>query len=236
MRGDTIVQELDFSGFDKLDVSDAFAVEIRQGDEFRVTIEVDEQSQRYLEVNQQGDTLQIGMRPRPIAFFWFFNSVHRATITMPSLVGLTIGDATHVTVNGFRTEAEARFEVTDASTLNGEIYTGKTWLIADDASKITLTGDRADMNIDVNDSSHVTLKGNGENVVIRAGNASHVNLDEFVVQDANIIVHDASSVTVDVAGRLDAEADDASSVVYYGNPTLGNTQSTDASSITARQR
>jgi hypothetical protein len=234
MPGEVITQEMDFADFDQVEISDAFAVEIRQGDEFQVTISVDAESRRFLDVNQHGDTLEIGMRSRPLTFFWLFNTVHRAEITMPTLVGVSVSDASHVTVSGFRSDAETRFEIADASSLDGEIETGDTRITLSDASKLSLEGNRGNVEIEVGDASNVTLVGEGRNLTVRAANASRVNLAEFRVQDADLRSQDASHITVDVAGKLDAEADDASSIVYDGDPTMGNITSSDASSVRAR--
>ena len=236
IMGGVVTQEIEFDNFQAVEVNDAFHVEIRQGDEYRVSIEIDEATLPYLEVNTSGDTLQIGLRPRLDFFLWNFNSTLRAEITMPTLVGVTAHDASHVNVSGFNTDGEATFEVSDASSLKGEINTGDTWLSAHDASKIVLEGNRGDVEIEVNDASHVTLIGEGQNAKIRAANASHVDLSDFAVEDAEIEVHDASNVTIDVSGTLDAEASNASHISYYGNPTIGELHNSDASAIDARER
>lgn len=234
ITGGVVTQEVEFDDFQAVEVNDAFHVEIRQGNEYRVSIEIDEASLPYLEVNTSGDTLQIGLRPRMDFFLWNFNSTLRAEITMPTLVGVTAHDASRVNVSGFSTDEDARFEVSDASSLKGEINTGDTWLSAADASEIVLEGDRGDVEIEVNDASHLTLVGEGQNAKILAANASHVDLSDFAVEDAKIEVRDASNVTVDVRGTLDAEAHDASHITYTGDPTLGTIDSRDASSINER--
>jgi hypothetical protein len=228
--------EMEFDDFDEVAISDAFRVEIRQGDEYRVTLEVDDVTRDYLEVNQQGSTLQIGTRPRFFSFFWIFNATQRAEIVMPTLVGLEVSDASHVTVSGFRTDADARFEVSDASNLSGDIETGDTLITASDASRVDLVGDRQDVEIEARDASRVRLEGEGRDVDIRASDASHVDLADFSARDADIEASDASHVTVDASGQLEADAQDASSVAYYGDPTVGDTRTSDASRIESRER
>jgi hypothetical protein len=90
------------------------------------------------------------------------------------------------------------------------------------------------VEIEVSDASHLTLVGEGKNATILATSASHVDLSDFSVEDAEIEAHDASSVTVDVTGTLNAKARDASHITYAGDPTLGTIDSRDASSINAR--
>jgi hypothetical protein len=236
---DLFGQEMNFDDFDRVKVSDAFNVEIRQGDGYQVNIEVDDSIRDYLEVNQRGDTLEIGLRPRGISLFWIFrifSGKQNAEITMPTLVGIEANDASRVDVSGFRTDAEARFVVSDASRLTGEIDTGDTELIARDASRIELEGNRGDVEIEASDASHVRLVGEGRNATLAASDASRIDLEGFSVQDATIEAHDASRVTVDVSGQLDAEAADASRITYYGDPTVGNTRSSDGSRIESGRR
>jgi hypothetical protein len=236
--GNITKQEMDFEDFDEVEVSDAFTVQIRQGDEYRVTIEVNEESLNYLDVNQRGDRLEIGLLPRPFFFFWAFTfrPVLRAEVTMPTLVSITARDASNVDVSGFSTDEEVRIEVSDASSLEGDIETGETRLSASDASEIDLEGNRQDIEIEASDSSEIRLVGEGRNATIRATDASEVDLSDFPLQNATIEARDASDVTVDLSGTLDAEASDASHVTYYGEPAMGHTASSDGSSIVGRQR
>lgn len=231
-----VTEEMDFEDFDAVEVNDAFAVQIRQGDEFRVTVEVDEISASYLRVTQRGNTVEIGLRPRAGIFFWLANPVMRAEIIMPSLSAIAANDASRVEVSGFRSDAEARFEVSDASTLEGEVDTGDAWFAASDASRIVLDGNHLDVEIEARDASRVTLHGAGRNASIVAADASHVDLADFPVHDARIEAEDASSVTVDAAGKLDVEASDASHVSYYGEPAMGDISTSDGSSLEARER
>src|SRR4051812_24577568 len=60
-----VTKEMDFADFDKLEISDAFTAHVTQGDEYKVTIEIDEDSLPYLDAHQQGDTAIIGLLPRP---------------------------------------------------------------------------------------------------------------------------------------------------------------------------
>lgn len=229
-----VTREFDFADFDKVEVSDAFVVQIRQGDEYRVTIEIDQKSLRDLEVKQNGKTLEIGFRPRSLNFFEFINlsdPVHRAEITMPSLVSVAARDATHIEVHGFNTDGEALFKASDASSIRGEIHTGEARIKASNGSHIDLEGNRGDVEVEAEDVSAITLVGEGRNATIHADNASNIHMDRFTVQDADVRASDASHVWLNATGRLDADARDASGIIYGGNPTLGKVSSRDASSI-----
>ena len=61
--------------------------------------------------------------------------------------------------------------------------------------------------------------------------ASNLDLSNFHVNDANIGLSGASHATVNLDGRLDVEASGASSLEYIGEPTLGNINTSGASTV-----
>jgi hypothetical protein len=94
--GEIVTQEMDFTGFDKLDVSQGFNVEVNQGDDFSVIIRVDDNLVEFLQVEKVGDTLKIGLEGDRI----YTTSNLRAEVTMPSLTGLEASGGSDVTVSG----------------------------------------------------------------------------------------------------------------------------------------
>jgi hypothetical protein len=58
-----------------------------------------------------------------------------------------------------------------------------------------------------------------------------VDLEDLIVDNANIKASEASRVTVNTSGTLDVDASGASSVYYLGSPSLGRTNLEGASTI-----
>jgi hypothetical protein len=80
--GNVVTHEEAITGFDRLDISEGFNVDISQGDEFSVVIRVDDNFEEYLQVGKDSDaTLQ-------------------AEITMPELVGLDLSGGSRASVSG----------------------------------------------------------------------------------------------------------------------------------------
>lgn len=208
--GNVVTREESITGFDRVDISHAFEVEITQGDTFRVLVRVDDNLVEHLDVVKKGETLKIGMKPGPI--YNFGKTTLEAEITMPELTGLDAAGASHVTITGFKSAKGLNVDVSGASTLDGEIVAG-------------------DARFDVSGASRVTLSGSGQLVVIDASGASEVDLSAFPVTDASIEASGASKVTVNASGRLDADASGASHVYYVGSPTLGEIDTSGASSV-----
>ena len=206
--GNLVTQEMDFSGFKRLVISHAFVADVKQSDTYRVEITVDDNLVDHLDVSKRGDTLYVGMDDISI----FGDATFRATITMPTLDGLEASGASKVTATGFRSSNAFDLEVSGASSFQGEIDCG-------------------DMHIRVSGASSATFDGTGRNADIGVSGASRARLGGFALQNVNIEASGASSATVNVAGRLNAEASGASTILYVGSPQLGNIEQSGASSV-----
>jgi serine/threonine-protein kinase len=208
--GNVVAQEKDITGFDKVDVSQAFKVEIRQGDTFKVVIRIDDNLVEHLEVVKEGKTLKIGLKP--VRIYNIRQATMEAQVTMPELTGLELSGASHGTITGFKSTKALDVDVSGASQLRGDVVAG-------------------DARFEVSGASQMILSGSAGDVTIDASGASKVDLSAFTVADASVGASGASSVTLNLSGRLDAEASGASHVYYLGNPTLGSIDTSGASSV-----
>ena len=59
-------------------------------------------------------------------------------------------------------------------------------------------------------------------------------MTDVPVEDADVNLSGASEVTINVRGVLDIEMSGASRLYFYGNPTMGDTDVTGASTIKHR--
>jgi hypothetical protein len=210
--GNVNTEEFDLSGFDKVEVSSAFDVEIRQAEAFSVVVRVDDSVKPYLDVVQQGSSLRIGLKPLSPATV--IAVTLEAEVTMPELTGLELSGAADVSVTDFKSKEPLYVEASGASSLRGDIEAGG-------------------VRFDVSGASDVRLSGSGDDLIMGVSGASSADLADFPVADANIEVSGASSAAVNVSGRLDAEASGASRVRYRGSPTLGRVDSSGGASIEA---
>jgi hypothetical protein len=208
--GNVVSQEANISGFDMVDISHAFEVNIDQSDAFSVIIRVDDNLVEHLNVVKQGNTLKIGFRPGTASIFR--NATLEATITMPELTGLDLSGASQATISGFKSTKSLNTDLSGSSSLLGDI-------------------EAHDAMFDVSGSSNVTLTGSAGDVTVDARGASRVNLEDFSVSDASLKASGASQVTVNASGTLNADASGSSTVYYLGNPTLGKVDTSGASSI-----
>ncbi len=64
--------------------------------------------------------------------------------------------------------------------------------------------------------------------------ASRFNLGGFIVNNADVTLNGASTGTVNLSGRLDANVSGASRLSYIGEPTMGTINTSGASTISKK--
>ena len=209
--GRMATQTYDFSRFDSVEISDTFQADLTAGDGYAVEGTVDDNLVEYLEVEQHGGTVKIGLKP----FTAVGNAHLRARITLPTLGGLNVSGASRAGVKGFRSDKNMRIKVSGASELRGDMETG-------------------DLAADVSGGSTLQLKGRGGAVRATASGASTLDLHDFAAGDADGDASGASRIDLDTAGTLNARASGASTVRYMGHPTLGRVDESGASTVGRR--
>jgi hypothetical protein len=169
--GNVVTHEESITGFDEVDISQGFTVDISQGDTFSVVVRVDDNLIQYLQVVKEDSTLKIGLDLDRI----YVNATLQAEVTMPEL------------------------------------------------SRVTLK-----------EGSHATVSGSGGDFTIEASEGSGGDLSAFAVQSATAVATGGSQLTVNVSGKLVADASEGSKIYYLGSPTEVTTNSTSGAEILPR--
>lgn len=211
--GNVITQEEAITGFDKVDIRQSFSVDISQGEEFSVVVRVDDNLVEYLGVEKQGSTLKIGLDPT--RSFTITNGTLEAEVTMPELVGLDLSGSSDARVSGFESTQSLKVDLSGSSDVRGDIRAG-------------------DSSFDLSGSSSITLSGSAGNVTVDASGSSDVDLTDFPAVDGTVSASGASTVTVNLSGRLDADASGSSDIYYLGDPQMGRMDTSGSSSIQSR--
>jgi hypothetical protein len=200
------------AGFTRVEISSAFEFEIKQSDAYAVAITADDNVIDRVEVVAESDTLKIRLRPTVS-----LGSVTlRAAVAMPQLYGLAASGASRGTVSDFNSARTLGLNVSGASRVTGDVTAG-------------------DVDFDVSGASTVQLEGSAENMVATVSGASRFNLGGFTVKNASVTLSGASNGTVNLTGRLDATLSGASRLYYVGEPTMGNINTSGASTLSRKQ-
>ena len=231
--GNVITEKKDFINFTSVDISSAFEVDITQSSTYSVVISADEDLFDYIEVSQTGSKLTIFLSPRHIfTDFTLGNRMLKAEISMASLHGLEISGASEGTVTGFRSASPLRLGVSGATTLKlSNIAAGDTNIEISGASKLSgnLTAGNADFTI--SGASSMDLAGVANGMEIEVSGASRADLEEYHAGNVDVTLSGASEATIYVNEMLDVEVSGASRLYFIGNPTLGKTDISGASTI-----
>ena len=89
-------KEVPLTDFDKVEMQSGFHVDITVGEEYSVTLKVDDDVLKKVEVVKQGDTLIFRAKP----FQGIIPGSLVAEVTMPALTALSVGSGSHVNVKG----------------------------------------------------------------------------------------------------------------------------------------
>lgn len=209
--GNLETEEYAFSNFTRVEISSAFEFEIQQSSSYNISVTADDNVMDYVQVSQVGQTLKIGLR----TVTWFGPKTLRASVTMPQLHGLTASGASHGDVYDFSSTEDLDITVSGASRVNGDITAGN-------------------VEFDISGASTIQLDGSANDMVASVSGASRLNLDDFTVNNADVNFSGASSGTINLDGRLDADLSGASRLSYIGEPTMGTINTSGASTLSKK--
>ena len=198
-----------FANFTRVEISSAFEFEIEQSGSYSINVTADDNVIDRVQISQDGQTLKIRIGGTPT----IFRSVTlKALVTMPQLGGLTVSGASRGTVSGFTSTEGLDITVSGASRVTGDITAG-------------------DIGFDVSGASTVQFEGSAGDMVAVVSGACTFNLGDFTVNNANVNVSGASTGTINLDGRLDANVSGASTLLYIGDPTMGTINVSGASTL-----
>jgi len=209
--GNLETEEYAFTNFTKVEISSAFEFEIEQSSSYNISVTADDNVIDYVQVSQVGQTLKIRLGTLRL----LGSTTLRASVTMPQLHGLTVSGASRGTVSDFSSTEDLDITVSGASRVTGDITAGN-------------------VEFDISGASTIQLEGSANDMVASVSGASHFNLDDFIVNNADVNFSGASSGTVNLNGRLDANLSGASRLWYIGEPTMGDINTSGASTISKK--
>jgi len=215
-----------FTDFTEVEISSAFEFEIEQSSSYSINITADDNAMEYVQVSRDGQTLKIGLRTDirigsatlNIGFgtFPFLESVTlKASVTMPQLIGLTASGLSHGTVSGFSSNDDLDVTVSGASRVTGNITAGN-------------------VEFGISGLSTIQLEGSANDIDANVSGASNLNLEAFTVNNADINFSGASSGTVNLDGRLDADLSGVSTLWYIGEPTSTDINTSGGSTVSKK--
>jgi hypothetical protein len=196
--GNLETEEYAFTNFTKVEIGSAFEFEIKQSSSYSINVTADDNVIDYVQVYKDGQTLKIRLGGIPSLRLVTL----RASVTIPQLHGLIISGASRGTVYDFNSTEDLDITVSGASRVTGDITAGN-------------------VEFNISGASTIQLEGSANDMIANVSGASRLNLDAFIVNNGDVDFSGASSGTVNLNGRLDANLSGASRLWYIGEPTMG---------------
>jgi hypothetical protein len=222
---------MDYTGFTRLEIGYAFDVEITRADSFMVQITLDDNLYDYLDISQDEDTLRITMQPGNI----YTQATQQAVIHLPDLEQLELSGASQADVSGFVSQHGLYIELSGASQMDGTgISAEDVSLKISGASRITADMAMTNGTFNISGASSMTLDGAAQDIYLNVSGASQAHLDDLTVINVEVDLSGASGATVNASGEISGNLSGVSHLEYIGNPTLGEFNSDDLSSVSPK--
>jgi RNA polymerase sigma factor (sigma-70 family) len=241
-EGKKVIKVADFDG---VNIQLPIHVIIKQGKTYSVVITGDDNLLDIPQVDKEDQMLKFTTDTKS----WTTKQPLTAQITMPALNNVHLHSASKMTFKDFKSTKDFNATVSGASHLEGSIQAKNVKLNASGASKVQLKAS-GDLNAILSGASHlegsiqaknvklnasgasgVKLNGSGKQATLSASGACNFQLGDFPLETAKVELTGASTARLNVKTKLDYSLIGASSLHYQGNPTIGQTHSSDASSL-----
>ena len=207
--GNAVARDVAVSSFSRLQVASAFEVTVSLGGQPSLTLHIDDNLERYVDVGVDGDTLHIGLRRGTSVS----DATLQAAVTAPSLARIQGSGSSRIRLQDPLAGEDLRLELSGASRLDG-------------------AAELRSMRAGLSGASEVRLSGRVGSVSANASGASRLALERLEVDALEVGLSGASNAEVWVRRTLSATLSGASSLRYRGSPTLTRQDTSGGSSIT----
>ena len=231
--GEMETRQYNLDEFTDVDISSAFSYEIQKADNWNIRIKAGSNIFEYISVTKSGQKITVDINI-PGGTFWSNRSYSRPQvfITMPELTGLNSSGATDGTVIGFENDGYLNISLDGACKVELlNLTASKSHIELSGASQVTGYIQTGSIDIDANSASRIHMEGSAEYLTVEAGGASKVEFQDFVSQNADITLQDASRGVFNLVETLDARVRGASTLEYTGEPVIGTLEITGASTF-----
>jgi hypothetical protein len=231
--GEVVTRTYDFTDFEAIRISDAFAATIEQAPSYSVVLHIDRNVLEHVEIEVDGGMLMVGLDD-DISVRGRFR--HEVVITLPVLRQLEVSGASDASIAGVDlADGDLSLRVSGASKLKSDAAVPGLSLHVSGASQVEGETTARELSVDLSGASKLTLSGSAGRVSLKAVGASRLHLDDLEAEAMEVELSGASGADVSVSGTLGpAHLSGASSLHYAGDPALRDIRTTGASSVSPR--
>ncbi len=208
--GKLVTQQEDFIDFSSIDISSGFEVEISKSNSYALSITTDDNIIEYIQVSKTDNTLKV----RTQAGITYESITLQIEIEMPELDNIELSGGSQGTINDFVSSNVFFVDLFGGSQLEGSFTTTEN------------------VNFELFGGSQlIEFVGEANDAIIELSQGSQIDLSEFVVNNSNVNLRGGSQAIINLNGRLDANLIGGSALEYIGEPTLGDIEVSDGSTV-----
>lgn len=194
--GNVVKEERKISSFDEIQISSAFEVYLKQGNEETLVLEADQNLMEHIKTEVVAGKLKIYIK-KTIRRYDELN----VYLTFKEIESIDISGAVEIEGQNSMKFDELEIEASGASEI-----------------ELDLTANS--LKMDISGASETELTGKAEEVKIECSGASDFDAPDLEVEHMSIDASGASNAKVYVNKTLNIDASGASTVKYKGNPTI----------------
>ena len=220
--------EMTYTDFSRLEISNWFEASISRGDTYSITITIDKVLYEYLDINQRGDRVQIGLKGGRT----YSGTTQRADIVLPELKRLELSGGASGIIDGFSDVKFIRFDAVGGSRLTlNNLTANEVEINLSDGSRAEgcLVVDKAFINC--SDGSSIRLTGSAGEMSLTGSGGSKLLLSNFTASTANIKLGGVSYGDINIKEQINLDLSGASQIDYQGEPRFGSIKVSGGSTI-----
>lgn len=212
VRGDgpVVKENRSASPFDEIKVSTGIDVYLRQGNDYSIAVEADENLHEYIRTEIKAGVLNVysdaNIREA---------KMKRVYVTMKDVKALNTSSAGDIIGETPVRGDEIEISASSAGDINLEVYA-------------------SDLDIRISSSGNVKLSGKADWLNADLSSAGDLEAFELVVKEADVSVSSAGDAQINVTDKLIARASSAGDISYRGDPKQVDAHSSSAGGIRRR--
>ncbi len=226
--------------FNKVHVSSAITLYLSQGKQEAVAVSAgDEKYTARIKTEVRDGVLKIYVENGVWNGWNWGNRSLKAYVTVDEIQGLDVSGASTVKVSDGLSVNNFDLQVSGASTLkiDGGIHSasnGRMSIEVSGASNMTTALKAGDITFNLTGASQANVEGATGALKVEASGASEFKGYGLQIEDCRVEASGASSVSITVNKKLDAQASGASSIGYKGEAVITNLDVSGASNVKKR--
>lgn len=196
-------QELDLPSFDEIALRTSATVYLTQGSPQKVTVEGDEDDLEELEIEVNGDRLEIKRKGSDSWFNWGSSGDITVYVTVPKIDGISVSGSGKIIGEN-------------------KINAGDLDLSVSGSGKMELDTENEFTDISISGSGSVYLKGQTAEVEMSISGSGRIRGEDFKAKVVKAKISGSGSCEIHAVEEIDARISGSGSIYYTGSPDKVN--------------